>query len=46
MLTEYLRLENIAPLGPLIDKAFIPFLDDKDAGSLILSNIYLLAGGD
>jgi hypothetical protein len=44
-LFEYMRVTKIAPLGPLLDKAFGLYLDEKDGGTLILSNIYLLAGG-
>ena len=36
---------NIPPLGPLIDKVFKVYVDEKDAGPLVLTNIYLMAGG-
>ena len=44
-MVEYLRVMKISPLGPIIDKAFSLYADEKDSGPLILANIYLLAGG-
>jgi len=41
---EYLRLGKIAPLGEKIDSFMRTFIDERDAGSLILTHLYLLVG--
>ncbi|XP_055931571.1 uncharacterized protein LOC129961948 isoform X3 [Argiope bruennichi] len=38
------RILNIPIIGPAIKSAFEVFLDEKDSGVLILTNIYLLIG--
>ncbi|XP_054714471.1 dolichol kinase-like isoform X2 [Uloborus diversus] len=41
---EACRLVKIPFIGSVIDDAFRVFLDEKDAGTLILTHIYLLVG--
>ncbi|KAF8794238.1 Dolichol kinase like protein [Argiope bruennichi] len=41
---EMFRILNIPIIGPAIKSAFEVFLDEKDSGVLILTNIYLLIG--
>lgn len=41
---EYIRAFDIRPISRLLDEAFARFTDEKDQGSLILTNIYLLVG--
>ena len=41
---EYIRSFDIRPISMLINEAFARFTDEKDQGSLILTNIYLLVG--
>ena len=44
MYLEYIRVFDIRPVSRLLDEAFAKFTDEKDQGSLILTNIYLLVG--
>lgn len=44
ILLELTRALSIPPVGPCIQSAFAMFLDEKDAGKLILTPIYLFAG--
>ena len=44
VLIEYIRAFQIGPVATHLDQAFAIFLDEKDSGKLILTNIYLLAG--
>ena len=41
---EYIRSYDIRPISKLINGAFAKFTDEKDQGSLVLTNIYLLIG--
>ena len=41
---QYVRLLRVQPFGEAIHSAFQVFLDAKDAGSLVLTHIYLLLG--
>ena len=41
---EYIRAFDIRPISKVIDSAFANFTDEKDQGSLVLTNIYLLIG--
>lgn len=41
---EYIRLYRIGPFGSSIHSALEVFLDEKDAGPLILTHVYLLLG--
>lgn len=41
---QYVRLSWIPPLGQVIQSALITFVDEKDAGPLILTHLYLLLG--
>jgi dolichol kinase len=44
VLLEYIRAFQIGPLAIYLDQAYEIFVDEKDCGKLILTNIYLLAG--
>ena len=44
VLLEYIRAFQIGPIATYLDQAFEIFIDEKDSGKLILTNIYLLAG--
>lgn len=44
ILLESVRTTNLEPLGPLLNKTFSVFLDEKDSGPLVLTPIYLLLG--
>ncbi|KAH9374087.1 hypothetical protein HPB48_005356 [Haemaphysalis longicornis] len=44
ILLEMTRILSIPPVGPCIHTAFAMFLDEKDAGKLILTPIYLFVG--
>ena len=41
---EYIRAFDIRPLSRLLDESFMRFTDEKDQGTLVLTNIYLLVG--
>ena len=41
---QYVRIGRIQPFGQAIHTAFQVFLDEKDAGGLVLTHIYLLLG--
>jgi hypothetical protein len=43
-LLEYIRTNQIGQLAKFLDQSFEIFVDQKDSGNLILTNIYLLAG--
>ena len=45
LLVEYLRMMKMAPLASIVDKIFELYVDEKDAGPLVLANLYLMAGG-
>ena len=42
--TEYVRIFQIYPFGNIVHKYLIAFVDEKDAGIVILTHIYLLLG--
>ncbi|GFQ96566.1 dolichol kinase [Trichonephila clavata] len=44
IILEMFRILKIPIIGPVIEDAFQVFLDEKDSGVLILTNIYLLIG--
>lgn len=44
ILLELLRALRLPPLGPHIHNAFQMFLDEKDAGSFVLTPVYLFLG--
>ena len=44
LLLEYIRVCSIKPISTVLDEAFVRFIDEKDQGTLILTNIYLLVG--
>lgn len=44
VLLENVRINRLPPLGALIDQVFRQFIDEKDAGLLTLTHIYLLVG--
>ena len=45
LLVEYLRMMKMSPLASIVDKIFELYVDEKDAGPLVLANLYLMAGG-
>jgi len=44
ILLEFIRAHKIEPFASVLNQAFSLFVDDKDRGSLVLTNIYLLVG--
>lgn len=44
VLVEFVRINKIDPLSKFFNENFRAFLDNKDCGSLIITNIYLLVG--
>ena len=44
LLLEYIRLNRIGFIADILEDSFKIFVDEKDSGKLILTNIYLLAG--
>jgi len=41
---EFIRAFEIQPLSGLLNEAFAVFIDEKDQGLLVLTNVYLLIG--
>ena len=44
ILLEFVRATKIEPLASVLNSAFALFVDEKDRGALVLTNIYLLVG--
>ena len=44
VLLEYIRVFRIGPAASYLDECFKIFVDEKDSGRLVLTNIYLLVG--
>ena len=44
ILLEFVRTYKIEPLSSILNSAFALFIDEKDRGALVLTNIYLLVG--
>lgn len=44
ILLEHMRMQEIEPVASILKSAFKIFTDEKDAGDLVLTNIYLLSG--